>query len=72
VVKITTQHQPVPPSGEVICEVEFEGLTVTPYVNDRGRLAYSLRATGFQAPTAGKANGQSHSQPQHAVPKGAS
>jgi hypothetical protein len=72
VVKITAQHQPVPPSGEVICEVEFEGLTVTPYVNDRGRMAYSLRATGFQAPTAGKPNGQAHSQAQHAVPKGAS
>jgi hypothetical protein len=35
--------------------VEFEGLTVTPYVVDRTkRMAYSLRATGIKAgrPTA--------------------
>jgi hypothetical protein len=29
--------------------VEFEGLTVTPYVNDKNRMAYSLRATGLKA-----------------------
>jgi hypothetical protein len=29
--------------------VEFEGLTVTPYVTDKGRMAYSLRATGIKA-----------------------
>src|SRR6266702_2776114 len=29
--------------------VEFTGLTVTPYVNQAGRLAYSLKATGVRA-----------------------
>ena len=29
--------------------VEFTGLTVTPYVNQAGRLAYSLKATGVTA-----------------------
>jgi hypothetical protein len=28
--------------------VEFSGLTVTPYVNQAGRLAYSLKATGVR------------------------
>ena len=33
--------------------VEFDGLTVTPYVDDkRGRVAYSYRATGMRAPAA--------------------
>ena len=30
--------------------VEFTGLTVTPYVNQAGRLAFSLKATGVRAP----------------------
>jgi hypothetical protein len=38
--------------------VEFENLTVTPYVTDKGRMAYSLRATAVKAarpiPQAGK------------------
>ena len=29
--------------------VEFTGLTVTPYVNQAGRLAYSVKATGVRA-----------------------
>jgi hypothetical protein len=29
--------------------VEFDGLQVTPYVTDRGRMAYSLRATAIKA-----------------------
>ena len=29
--------------------MEFEHLTVTPYVNDKNRMAYSLRATGLKA-----------------------
>jgi hypothetical protein len=54
VVKILAPVQPVPPSGEPMCEVEFDGLTVTPYVNDKNkRLAYSLRATGMRAPSVG-------------------
>ena len=32
--------------------VEFTGLTVTPYVNQAGRLAYSVKATGVRAPGA--------------------
>jgi hypothetical protein len=35
--------------------VEFAGLTVTPYVNQVGRLAYSLRATGVRVPGRGRA-----------------
>jgi hypothetical protein len=54
VVKILAPVQPVPPSGEAMCPVEFEGLTVTPYVNEKNkRLAYSLRATGMRAPSVG-------------------
>jgi hypothetical protein len=53
VVKILTDVQPVPPSGEQLCPVEFDGLTVTPYVTDRNRLAYSIRATGMRAPSVG-------------------
>ena len=34
--------------------VEFTGLTVTPYVNQAGRLAYSLKATGIRAPGRGR------------------
>ena len=33
--------------------MEFTGLTVTPYVNQAGRLAYSLKATGIRAPGRG-------------------
>jgi hypothetical protein len=53
VVKILADFQPVPP-GRVPFEpvefepVEFENLVVTPYVNEKGRLAFSLRATGFK------------------------
>lgn len=53
-VKISASHQPVPPeamAGMPFRPVEFEGLTVTPYLDDkRGRVAYSIRATGMRAP----------------------
>ena len=49
VVKILTDYQPVPPGRAPFEMVEFEGLMVTPYVNDKGRMAYSLRATGIKA-----------------------
>jgi len=50
VVKILTDYQPVPPGRAPFEPVEFEGLTVTPYVNDKNnRMAYSLRATGLKA-----------------------
>lgn len=57
VVKISTPHQPVPPeavAGLPFRPVEFEGLTVTPYVDDkRNRVAYSLRARAMHAPGKG-------------------
>ena len=34
--------------------MEFTGLTVTYYVNQAGRLAYSLKATGIRAPNRGR------------------
>jgi hypothetical protein len=53
-VKILADVQPVPPSGVAFEAVEFEGLMVTPYTNDKGRMAYSLRATAIVAPKGGK------------------
>lgn len=58
-VKIAARHQPIPPEappGLPFRPVEFEGLTVTPYVQESGsrpRVAYSLRATGMRAPQLG-------------------
>ncbi len=52
-VKIAAADQPVLPSAQAgmpFVPVEFTGLTVTPYVNQAGRLAYSLKATGVRAP----------------------
>jgi hypothetical protein len=68
-VKISAPHQPVPPeamAGLPFRPVEFEGLTVTPYVNESGnraRLAFSIRATGMRAPQAstGKPTPRAHS-----------
>jgi hypothetical protein len=52
-VKIAAPHQPVPPEaipGTPFRPVIFDGLTVTPYLDDRSkRLAYSLRATGMRS-----------------------
>ncbi len=58
-VKIAARHQPIPPDaapGVQFRPVEFDGLTVTPYVNESGgrpRVAYSLRASGMRAPQVG-------------------
>lgn len=58
-IKITASHQPVPPeavtvAGHEFRPVEFDGITVTPYVDDRrNRVAYSLRATAMHAPAKG-------------------
>jgi hypothetical protein len=41
---------PIPPAGMPFVPVEFAGLTVTPYVNQAGRLAYSLKAAGVRGP----------------------
>ena len=49
VVKLSAPVQPVPPVGP-FQQVEFEGVTVTPWVNDKGRMQYSIRATGIVAP----------------------
>ena len=50
VVKIAADRMPVPPTRQPFEPVEFEGLTVTPYVIDRTkRLGYSLRASGIKA-----------------------
>jgi len=64
-VKIAAPHQPVPPEaipGTDVRPVLFEGLTVTPWIDDKGcrsgaagerhrcraKLGYSLRATGMK------------------------
>ncbi len=51
VVKILADREPQPPTRQAFELVEFDGLQVTPYVTDRGRMAYSLRATGLKAAT---------------------
>lgn len=48
VVKVLADKSPSAPTGQPFEAVEFDGLQVTPYVNDRGRMAYSLRATGIK------------------------
>jgi hypothetical protein len=56
-VKITAPVQPVPPAaaaGVPFRPVEFDGLSAMPYVattaTGRGRLTWSFRASGMQAP----------------------
>jgi hypothetical protein len=49
-VKIAATDQPVlppPGPGMPFIPVELTGLTVIPYVNPAGRLAYSVKATGI-------------------------
>jgi len=56
-VTISAPQQPVPPAkaqGFPYAPAEFEGLTITPYANNRGRVAYSFRATGMRAPAGAK------------------
>ena len=60
-VKVAAQVQPVIPAGppgSPFTPVEFTGMTVTPYVNQAGRLAYSLKATGIRAPGRGRPGGE--------------
>ena len=50
-VKVAAADQPVlpaAPAGMPFIAVELTGLTVTPYVNQVGRLAYSLKAAGVR------------------------
>jgi hypothetical protein len=52
-VKIAATEHPVLPTAPTtvpFVPVEFTGLTVTPYVSQAGRLAYSLKATGVRVP----------------------
>lgn len=75
-VKIAAEVQPVPPEavpGTPFRPVEFEGLTATPYIDDkacrgpaagerhrcRARIAYSFRATGMRSPGKGGRSGAS-------------
>ncbi len=56
-VKVAAAEQPVlpaAPAGLPFVPVEFTGLTVTPYVNQAGRLAYSLRASGIRVVRGGR------------------
>jgi hypothetical protein len=55
-VKILADVQPVPPTGAMFEPVEFENLMVTPYANDKGRMAYSFRATAIHSPRTGKSS----------------
>ena len=51
-VKVMSAQQPTlppAPGGAPFVPVEFTGLTVTPYVNQAGRLAYSVKASGVRA-----------------------
>ncbi len=55
-VKVAAPDQPtlpVPHPGMPFVPVEFTGLMVTPYVNQAGRLAYSLKAAGVRVPRGG-------------------
>ena len=55
VVKVSADHQPVPPAaipGMPFRPIEFDELTVTPYVDENGnkpRQAFSFRARGIKA-----------------------
>ncbi|MFD8531366.1 plasmid replication, integration and excision activator [Streptosporangium canum] len=52
-VKILAPVQPVPPApmpGLPFTPVEFDHVTVTPYVNGTGRLAYSIKVRAMRAP----------------------
>ncbi|MEU0566471.1 plasmid replication, integration and excision activator [Nonomuraea sp. NPDC005983] len=54
-VKVLSPVQPVPPApmpGLPFTPVEFDHVTVTPYVNQSGRLAYSIRVREMRAPRA--------------------
>ena len=55
-VKVSAPVLPVLPDcapGVPFRPVEFDGMTVLPYVNGNGRLAYSIRATAVRAPASG-------------------
>ncbi|MFG1962476.1 plasmid replication, integration and excision activator [Nonomuraea sp. NPDC049028] len=52
-VKILSPVQPVPPApmpGLPFTPVDFDHMAVTPYVNQAGRLAYSIKVREMRAP----------------------
>lgn len=55
-VKLLATHQPVPPKNDTefpFTPVVFEGITVTPWIEENGnfsKIAWSIRATGMSAP----------------------
>lgn len=60
-VKIAAPQQPVPPPkspGFPYAPAEFDGLTITPYANNKGRVAYSFRAAGMRPPGGAKVSRQ--------------
>jgi hypothetical protein len=51
-VKVASAAEPVLPPplpGSPFTSVEFAGMSVTPYVNQAGRMAWSVKATGVRA-----------------------
>jgi hypothetical protein len=55
-VKVVADASPTLPAaspGMPFVPVEFAGMTVTPYVNQAGRLAYSIKAAGVRPPARG-------------------
>lgn len=69
-VKISADVQPVPPpklEGQKLRPVEFENLTATAWIDDRGNrpnIAWSYRADAVRAPGAKAASGSSNGQRQ--------
>lgn len=69
-VKISADVQPVPPpkpEGQKLRPVEFENLTATAWIDDRGNrpnIAWSYRADAVRAPGAKPASGTSNGQRQ--------
>ncbi|GAA5176946.1 hypothetical protein GCM10023322_00370 [Rugosimonospora acidiphila] len=62
-VKIIGDYQPVPPTGAPFEAVEFDGMTVTPYVTNNNRMAYSLRAIAMRAPAGSNSAGTATKAP---------
>jgi len=59
-VKVASATQPLlppPPPGAPFIAVEFTDMTVTAYVNQAGRLAWSVKATGIRPPGRGTRHG---------------
>jgi hypothetical protein len=60
-IKVTSPVQPVPPAplqGLPFIPVEFDQMTVTPWLNGQ-RIAYSVRARNIRAPRAGASTSRS-------------